>query len=68
MWEIDLGTLHLGYGIRRYSQVTYYLKIVKEEQARSHLVPKQTKPIFLIKVTGRVVYIRGRFKHKFCVR
>lgn len=60
-WNIALGL----WNPTAYSQVTYYLKIVQEEEARSHLVPKETNPIFLIKVTGIVGYIS--LKHEFCV-
>ncbi|XP_065927831.1 uncharacterized protein [Magallana gigas] len=42
------------------SQVKDYLKIIQEEQARAHLVPKQAKPIFLTKVKAIVGYIGGR--------
>eukprot|EP00105_Crassostrea_gigas_P037162 XP_019921310.1 PREDICTED: uncharacterized protein LOC105324906 isoform X1 [Crassostrea gigas] len=42
------------------SQEKDYLKIIQEEQARAHLVPKQAKPIFLTKVKAIVGYIGGR--------
>ncbi|XP_065922883.1 uncharacterized protein [Magallana gigas] len=42
------------------SQVKDYLKIIQEEQARAHLVPKQAKPIFLTKVKAIVGYMGGR--------
>lgn len=47
------------------SQVKDYLKIVQEEQARAHLVPKQTKPIFLTKVKASVGYVRDRLSMSF---
>ena len=37
--------------------VKKYLKAVKEEQARSHVVPKQAKPIFIDKIRRVTEYI-----------
>ncbi|CAC5408572.1 unnamed protein product [Mytilus coruscus] len=40
--------------------VKAYLKVVQEEQARAHIVPKQAKPIFINKVRSIAVYISNR--------
>ncbi|XP_056015651.1 uncharacterized protein LOC125660664 [Ostrea edulis] len=37
-----------------------YLKLVQEEQARTHLVPKQARPIFITKVRAIAGFIRNR--------
>uniref|UniRef100_A0A8W8ITM3 Uncharacterized protein n=1 Tax=Magallana gigas TaxID=29159 RepID=A0A8W8ITM3_MAGGI len=39
------------------SQVKDYLKLIQEEQARAHLVPKQAKPIFLTK--AKAIFFAG---------
>ena len=38
--------------------VREYLRLVQEEQARAHVVPKQAKPIFLTKVKAISLYIQ----------
>lgn len=37
--------------------VKLYLKAIKEEQARAHVVPKQAKPIFIDKIRSITQYI-----------
>lgn len=38
-----------------------YVKLVKEEQAKAHVLPKQAKPIFLAKIKAMVSFINREF-------
>lgn len=37
--------------------VKEYLKLIREEQAKAHVLPKQAKPMFLSKVKAIVLFI-----------
>lgn len=46
-----------------------YLKLVKEEQARNHVLPKQAKQIFLSKVRTIALFIDRELRLDYpCVR
>lgn len=42
-------------------EVKNYIKQCKEEQAKSHVLPKQAKPIFLGKIKSMTMYIDREF-------
>lgn len=44
-------------------EVKNYIKQCKEEQAKSHVLPKQAKPIFLGKIKSMTLYIDREFSH-----
>ena len=48
--------------------VKEYLKLMKEEQAKAHILPKQAKPIFLTKVKSIVSFIRRELMSRQSVK
>lgn len=44
------------------SLVKEYLKLIKEEQAKAHVLPKQAKPIFLSNVRAIALFIDRELK------
>lgn len=63
-WDIVLGRGNPAAS----PQVKQYLKLVKEEQARAHVLPKQAKPIFLSKVRTVALFIDRELRRDLSVR
>lgn len=50
------------------ASVKEYLKSVQEEQARTHIVPRQAKPIFISKVRAIASFIQRELEGNFYKR